>query len=377
MKLAYVGLPCQLQALRKLQMFSSEIGQSWMNQVELTIGLFCRENWAYTCLRALVEDDYGIKLSEVDKFDIKKGKMLLYRNGEVLLGIPLHETKPYVRAACEVCLDFSAELADLSVGAVGSPPKYSTVIVRTRRGMELLREAESSGYVEVRHISEVKPGTRLVVKLTNEKREENLKEAEQRAKHGYPARHIQSMGERELTGILEGAKGRSFADLERHVVEAGMCVACGTCVAVAGEHLEMVEERPRLREGASGEGEALEKAYLACPRTSLPTMLMAERLFSGEGEVKSDSLGKYIDVFAVRATEKAKLSRWQDGGAVTALLLQALSSGRIDAAITAMRDRDWKPRAVAARSEEELRQTGGTLYCYVTNMPLLKEVASR
>jgi coenzyme F420 hydrogenase subunit beta len=374
MKLAYVGLPCQLQALRKLQLFSSEIGQNWADSVDLTIGLFCRENWAYTCLRALVEDDYGVKLSEVEKFDIKKGKMLLYRNGEVLQEIPLPETKPYVRVGCEVCLDFSAELADLSVGAVGSPPKYSTVIVRTKRGLELLRRAQSEGYVEVRHISEVKPGTKLVLKLTKEKRDENLAEAERRERAGYAAKHIATMGEQNLEKLVAEARGKSFADLERDVIDAGMCVSCGACVAVAGEQLEMVEERPRLKEGADGR---VEEAYLACPRTSLPAMVMADRLFSGEGELKSDSLGKYLDVFAVRATEKAKLKRWQDGGAVTALLLCALKAGEIEGAMVAKRDENWRPIAVLARSEDELRESGGTLYCYVTNLPLLKEVASR
>lgn len=373
MKLAYVGLPCQLQALRKLQLFSREIGQDWAGNVSLTVGLFCRENWAYSCLRALVEDDYGIKLSEVEKFDIKKGKMLLYRSGEVIQEIPLPETKPYVRVGCEVCLDFSAELADLSVGAVGSPPKYSTVIVRTKRGMELLRKAERQGYVEVKHISEVKPGTKLVLKLTKEKRDENLAEAERRERAGYAARHISTMGEQEPAKLVAEAKNRSFADLEAHVIDAGMCVSCGACVAVASEQLEMVDERPRLKEGADGR---VEKAYLACPRTSMPVMFMAERLFRGE-DVKSDSLGKYIDIFAVRATEKAALKRYQDGGAVTALLLCALNAGDVDGAIVAKRDQNWRPIAALAESEEELRESGGTLYCYVTNLPLLREVASR
>jgi coenzyme F420 hydrogenase subunit beta len=374
MKLAYVGLPCQLQALRKLQLFSDQLGQEWANSVSLTIGLFCRENWAYTCFRALVEDDYGVKLSEVEKFDIKKGKVIGMRNGEVVLEIPLAETKPYVRVGCQVCLDFSAELADLSVGAVGSPAKYSTVIVRTKRGMDLLKAAEREGYVEVKHISEVKPGPKLVLKLTKEKRDENLAEAERRERAGYVAKHIATMGENNLEKLVEEAQGKSFADLEKDVIDAGMCISCGTCVAVASEQLEMVEERPRLKEGAKGD---VPNAYLACPRTSLPSMVIAEKLFADEGEMNSDSLGKYIDIFAVKATDKAKLTRWQDGGAVTALLLYALKAGEIDAAIAAKRDENWRPLAVVASSEEELRETGGTLYCYVTNMPLLREVASK
>ncbi|WP_456474893.1 Coenzyme F420 hydrogenase/dehydrogenase, beta subunit C-terminal domain [Candidatus Pyrohabitans sp.] len=375
MKLAYVGLPCQLQALHKLRLFRSEIGQDWANSVSLTVGLFCRENWAYTCFRALIEDDYGVKLGEFDKFDIKKGKVIGLRNGEVLLEIPLAETKPYVRVGCQVCLDFSAELTDLSVGAVGSPAKYSTVIVRTKRGMDLLKAAEREGYVEVKHISEVKPGTKLVLKLTKDKRDENLAEAERRERAGYVARHITTLGDNNLEKLVEEAQGKTFADLERDVIDAGMCVSCGTCVAVARDRLEMVEERPRLKEGAE-DGE-ITGAYLACPRTSLPGMAIAERLFAEEGEMKNDSLGRYLDVFAVKAAEKARLIRWQDGGAVTALLLYALKAGEIDGAIAARRDENWRPIAVLAKSEEELRETGGTLYCYVTNMPLLREVASK
>jgi len=39
-----------------------------------------------------------------------------------------------VRTGCHFCTDFTSELADISVGMVGSPDGYSTVIVRSQKG---------------------------------------------------------------------------------------------------------------------------------------------------------------------------------------------------------------------------------------------------
>ena len=53
---------------------------------------------------------------------------------------------------CSVCTDFTAELADISVGSVGSAEGWSTVITRTERGDELVRGASERGYIEVKDI---------------------------------------------------------------------------------------------------------------------------------------------------------------------------------------------------------------------------------
>ena len=373
MKLAYVGLPCQLQALRKLQFFSEDLEQTWADSVNLSIGLFCRENWAYTCFRAMVEDDFGVKLNEVEKFDIKKGKIIGKTGGKTILKIPLPESKPFVRIGCKVCLDFSGELCDLSVGAVGTPPKTSTVIVRTARGMELLKAAGEAGYVDIRHIDDVKPGVKLVKKLTDDKREESLEEAQQREKAGYVSKYISTMGINNTEIIVEEAKTKSFADMEKDVIDAGMCVSCGTCVSVSPDKLKMDEERPKLRDKDS---KTLWKSYLACPRTSLPVLVMSDDLFRHEENVNRDSLGHYIDIFAVRVTEKAGLKKWQDGGAVTALLAYAMNEGMIDEVISA-KHKYWKPEPAVSKNLEELYNSAGTIYSYATNMPVLREEAEK
>lgn len=370
-KTAYVGVPCQIQALRKAQTYSKDIGQDWPSEVGLQIGLFCRENWAYTCFRALVEDDYGQKLSEVEKFDIKKGKIMALAGGETKLSIPLPNSKHFVRVGCQVCLDFAAELADISVGAVGTPGNMSTVIVRTKKGMDLLKKAKDKGYVEVKGIDEVKPGMGLVYKIHDGKKEENLEEAQVRMKAGHDMIHVKTMGETDSGIFPEKAKGKTFADLEKDVIDSGSCISCGTCATVCSESIEMVEERPKLKEGKDGQG--CWKSYLCCPRTYMPQLAISNEILGKENGIKDDKTGKYIDIFAVKATGKNGLAKWQDGGAVTALLSCAMENGMIKKVVSVKADENWRGHPAVSTNIDELIQTGGTVYSYVTNIPNLKE----
>jgi coenzyme F420 hydrogenase subunit beta len=51
-----------------------------------------------------------------------------------------------------VCRDLTSLYADVSVGAIGSQPGWSTVIVRTSEGDKLFEGALKEGYLEVRDI---------------------------------------------------------------------------------------------------------------------------------------------------------------------------------------------------------------------------------
>lgn len=347
MRLAYVGLPCQIEALKKIEALSLE---SWVKNVSFLIGLFCRENWAYTCFRALIEDDYGVKFADVKKFNIKKGSIVAEK-GNGVLEFPLKRSKPFVRIGCKVCLDFTAELADISVGAVGSQDKWSTVIVRTQNGMEFLDGAEREGYIEKKAIEEVKPGVRLIKKIAREKYVENLEEAKNRK-----ALHIEA---RTLEEIKKLSKGKSLANLMSEVVETGNCSSCGACEAVCSEVIRMENEIPVIK----GECKQRCECYLACPRTYFHSRY--------EGE-----LGRFIKIFSVRARDGVALEKAQDGGAVTALLSYALDKKIIDAALSVKRDENWKPSVAISKNKEELMKAAGTIYSYSTNLPVLKASAS-
>lgn len=370
MSLAYVGLPCQLEGLRKTEVLSETLEQDWPGKVSLYVGLLCRENWAYTCFRALIEDDYSLKLEEVSKFDIKKRNIVALKRDGGKLEFPLGESRPYVRAGCQVCLDFTGELSDISVGAVGSPMRWSTVIVRTQKGMDLLKGAEKKGYVEVKPIEEVKPGPWLVKKLSKEKKEEALREAELRGAEGIRVSHISSL-DKPVRELIKEAEGKGYDELEYEVIDTGLCSACGACVAVCPSGgLRMVDERPTLLEGCKPE--ECNACYLACPRVSLPVKELKKLIFK-DSQNYEEGLGEFLGVYAARASNPEVLEKGQDGGVVTALMSYALDSNIVSGVVSVKAgEKPWMPVPAVSRSSRELLETSGTYYSYATTIPAVK-----
>ncbi len=362
MRIATVGLPCQIEGLRKVEVLRDELNASWIDDVYLKIGLFCRENWMFSCFRALVEDDYGVKMEEVEKFDIKKRKIIGLKDGEKILEIPLEESQPYVRVGCQVCLDFAAELSDISVGAVGSDLKWSTVIVRTKRGKELFDGAVEEGYIEVSDKLKLK----IAKRISKDKRESNLAEIERREKANYKVLHVKTFFS-SLEEVKRSAEGKDFKDLERDIVEQGNCTSCGTCASVC-DYIEIKEGFPTLIKKCE---ENCNLCYLACPRVSLPKREIEERIFD-EDVKRDDYLGKYIEIYAAKARDEDVHKRGQDGGVVTALLMYALDKGIIDVVVTAGRTEKWEPKVAICKTKSDLLSSAGTIYSYVTLAPSLK-----
>jgi coenzyme F420 hydrogenase subunit beta len=361
MTTAFVGVPCQIQALRKTNELVGDLKDT------ISIGLFCRENWSYSCIRALVEDDYGVKLESVDKFDIKKGKLKLFQNGEVT-NIPLAETHPYVRVNCQICLDFSAELADVSVGAVGTPKGWSTVILRTMKGADLVEGAAKKGYIETKPIEAVKPGKLLIDRLSKEKREENLIEAQRREGMGTKVPHVYSKDDKNFDDFVKYAEGKQFAELEYIVVDTGACVSCGACAAVCPVDIIKFEDYRPVKVGAEKEGCNL--CYLACPRTSMQIPAVEKAIgFSGK---RDEDIGYYTKILAAKAVSE-KING-QDGGVVTALLSYALDNSKVDRVVTVKQsERAWEPDTAVIKSTPELLKTAGTIYSMAITMQALKE----
>ena len=114
-------------------------------------------------------ESLGIKPSDVKKFDIKKGKFII--EADERKEIPIKDMKHLIRKACRVCCDFSAELADISIGSVGSPTGWNTVIVRSEVGKALFENFVKECDVEVKEITE--KGLNAVRKLAEMKKKEN------------------------------------------------------------------------------------------------------------------------------------------------------------------------------------------------------------
>jgi coenzyme F420 hydrogenase subunit beta len=168
-KVAIVGTPCQIRSYRRMQ--TSLLGaRKLASAVSLAVGLFCMESYHYDQLIGDYLRTKGVDASKVGRFAIKKGKFRVTTEGQEVLAVPIKELDEYVRSSCRVCEDFTAEFADISVGGVGCPEGWCTVIARTARGEEFLSEAEKSGWIEMKPIDAGKHGMEQVLKNSARKK---------------------------------------------------------------------------------------------------------------------------------------------------------------------------------------------------------------
>jgi len=161
---AFVGTPCQIHALRRRE--KSKKTDS------LAIGLFCMETFDYDRFMAYLKEQ-RVDPERVEKFEIRNGLFIARRRGEAPFEVKIKKLKEMTRPCCRTCLDYTAELADISIGNVGSPPGWSTVLVRSEKGENALRSAEKNGLVEIKPLSDYQPGMGLVDKLAQLKKREN------------------------------------------------------------------------------------------------------------------------------------------------------------------------------------------------------------
>lgn len=164
--LAFVGTPCQIQALRKMQMLPLK---KYVKALSFTVGLMCTESFTYTGLMEKhIQGTLGIDLHDIEKLNIKAKVLVAMKSGEVKI-IPLKEAKQYARKPCAFCTDFSAELADISAGGVGLTG-WTLTILRTERGEELFENAERENLFETKPVEQEKKALEILIKLSRRKR---------------------------------------------------------------------------------------------------------------------------------------------------------------------------------------------------------------
>jgi coenzyme F420 hydrogenase subunit beta len=170
-KLAVVGLPCQIDAVRKLENYPIE-DVDLAGRIKFTIAIFCSSNFMYDGLmEGLVSKKYKVQISKITKMDIK-GKNVLAFTDKKRVEIPLKEAYEVKREACKVCTDFSGRLADFSAGSVGSPDGYSAVFARTNRASRLLNKMIKAGIFNTVKLKDGKPGLDTARYLQNKKERE-------------------------------------------------------------------------------------------------------------------------------------------------------------------------------------------------------------
>ena len=164
--LAFVGTPCQIQAVRKIQALPLN---RYAKRINFTVGVFCSECFLYDGLvNKLIKKELDINPAEVKKINIKGKLIVTTLNGRVQT-ISLKEAKKYASSCVSSCSDFSAELADISVGGLGLDG-WTFTILRTEKGESLFEKAESEGFLETKPAEPDSQVFNLLIKLSKRKR---------------------------------------------------------------------------------------------------------------------------------------------------------------------------------------------------------------
>ena len=184
---AFVGVPCQITPLRKLeyidpsilmaakkkpQIVSRQRGfmKGYVERVSFSIGLFCTEVFRPELMTERIEQQMGIPLTDVSKFNVK-GEVLIYKKDGDIARIPLEEAMhEYQRPECKHCGDFSAEMADIACGGVGTD-RATIVVLRTQKAVDVWKQYEASGQVEVWPIAQNKKAWNILQRLARRQRE--------------------------------------------------------------------------------------------------------------------------------------------------------------------------------------------------------------
>ena len=143
LRVAFVGTPCQVKALRKMQTLSIKPA----HVVKYLISLFCFENFNYKELFDTIKEKKGIEPSEIQKCFIKGNFFIETEDGKKS-ELNIKDLDSAVRNHCTVCDDFTGRYSDISVGSTGAPEKFSLILTRTENGDNLIKNLLSQQFIE-------------------------------------------------------------------------------------------------------------------------------------------------------------------------------------------------------------------------------------
>ena len=136
-RIAVVGTPCEVEAIRAMQARPWSWGAQRVDAVLLTIALLCTKSFNYEKLMVgEIQRQRGIPLEKVGKVDVIHGRLLVEDlDGNTLVSEPVRDFHGAALKGCDECADFLGRAADISVGSVGSEDGWSSVLVRTEVGL--------------------------------------------------------------------------------------------------------------------------------------------------------------------------------------------------------------------------------------------------
>ena len=169
-KVAFVGVPHQILAVRKLEAWEHKI----MSSLGVTIGLFCL--WIFSLDNLLKYLSRRLGVDQQDIFKIDLTDMYMVHTTKKVFEIPIPEIMPYIMNKCRTCMDFTSELADISVGGASPLKDWSVVIIRTEEGENFFRNSVEAGAVRTMEIDEAKDAFTHLISMAIRKKRIALRE---------------------------------------------------------------------------------------------------------------------------------------------------------------------------------------------------------
>ena len=171
--IVFVGVPCHVLALRKMNAWQHKIS----GNLKITIGLFCFGTFSLTHLLEHITKTYKIKPSDIKQMRLSS-KFVIQTQKDVIR-IPLPEIEDHILPSCRTCTDFTSELADISVGGAYPLKDWSTVIIRTKAGEDFFYNAVENGIINTWVIEQEPNVFERVMVAAMQKRTGALKEAKE------------------------------------------------------------------------------------------------------------------------------------------------------------------------------------------------------
>ena len=348
-RIAMVGTPCEIMAASKLQHYTD-------SPIDVKLGLFCMENFSYKYFENLLEE-YDLEMDDIEKFQIDKGFVFLLLKNRQTVKIPLSVAKRIIRKNCNICVELTSETSDISVGSIGSDDGWSTVIVRTQKGEEIVNGAIEQKFIEAKDLTEFQFD--LLNKLAGNKISKNLEHIENKE---FLARPVLYQRQKSDDSINEEISESNFLDLKSNIIDIGACVLCGACEYVCPDNLITIDDTKPIMRGECPQD--CHACFAVCPRTFTPQNLRNDN---------SKAIGDFIKVLTVRSL---KHSQGQDGSIVTTLLDYLLTNEIVTEALIVDKKDDlaWKPYAKITRDIDEIVKSGGTKYSVCPVFKPLKDI---
>ncbi len=199
---AVVGLPCQLHSLFRWQQISKKLRE----RIALKVGLVCHANLDPVVIKDLLKVK-RVKKEEIAMFEFRGGRWpggicVTKKDNSV---VPLHKwgikdgafnylNKLYVSDRCLLCIDYSAELSDVSIADPWLRDKrgdyifrggWSLAHIKTERGNRVLTMLEQKGDINVQQVDH-----KLVVRnaraMTYHKKRGAFIRLKKKAQNGMP-----------------------------------------------------------------------------------------------------------------------------------------------------------------------------------------------